>query len=258
MAPGHDGWDAALNRAAAAHGLLVALDFDGTLAPLQPRPDDSRIPDAAVAVLQRLAKTPGVALAIVTGRGLEDLAKLADVPEGTDIAGSHGAEYGTLGPDGLEREPLNLDAAQRSILAQAAARLAELADGGAWVERKPAAVVFHTRPVAARDAAAVLLAQAAAAGEALGARVMRGKEVIELGVLTATKAEAIRRLRARRRAGAVLYAGDDVTDESAFRALTGDDIGVKVGPGASAANLRVSGPAELVEFLDALARRLAA
>ena len=54
---------------------------------------------------------------------------------------------------------------------------------------------------------------------------------------------------------AVLFAGDDVTDEDAFAALSpaDGDVTVKVGDGETAAGLRVGSPAEVAELLHALA-----
>ena len=76
--------------------LLVALDFDGTLAPLQDDPSRSAIPPEGVAVLQRLSAVPEVTLALVSGRSMADLHALAAVPAGTvltiDAAGQSTCE----------------------------------------------------------------------------------------------------------------------------------------------------------------------
>ena len=62
-----------------------------------------------------------------------------------------------------------------------------------------------------------------------------GKEVIELSVAHAQKADAVRSLRQRFDASTVLFVGDDLTDESVFADLSGQDVGIKVGSGESAA-----------------------
>ena len=71
---------AALAADPARRPLLVALDFDGMLAPLQDDPSASRILPGGVDALARLAGTPGVALALVSGRAMADLHTLAQVP----------------------------------------------------------------------------------------------------------------------------------------------------------------------------------
>jgi len=88
---------------------------------------------------------------------------------------------------------------------------------------------------------------------------MRGKEVVELSVSDATKGAALRRLRALTGTapgpGGVLYAGDDVTDETAFAVLDDDagDVTVKVGPGETGARHRVPDPQAVARLLQELA-----
>src|SRR5690242_20470960 len=88
----------------ASRPLLVALDFDGTLAPLQDDPQASRILPDGVEALTRLAAAEGVALALVSGRAMSDLHALAEVPPGTYLVGSHGAERARVTRYGLDRD----------------------------------------------------------------------------------------------------------------------------------------------------------
>jgi trehalose-phosphatase len=110
--------------------------------------------------------------------------------------------------------------------------------------------------MASREAAEQIRAQARQIGVHLNATALEGKEVVELAVVKVSKGEALARLRAEHRAGIVLYAGDDVTDETVFATLGRDDIGIKVGDGASAAKLRASDPADVARFLQMLADQL--
>jgi len=245
---------AALVRAGS--DVLVASDFDGVLAPLRDDPAASSALPAAVAALDRLAGRPVVHLALVSGRGLDDLAERALVPDGTWLVGSHGAERGRRGPEGVQREDLVLppDAAA-THRALERALLDATAGSTARVEVKPTAVVLHTR-TAARAEAARLTPAAVELGERAGADVMLGKDVVELGVLTVTKGDALADLRTRLGAAAVLYAGDDVTDERAFAALDAHDVTVRVGPGATVARFRVADPEAFALVLHALADQL--
>ncbi|GEK23346.1 trehalose-phosphatase [Cellulomonas xylanilytica] len=237
--------------------LLVALDFDGTLAPLQDDPSASRILPAGVEVLARLAQTSGVALALVSGRAMHDLHVLAQVPEGTFLIGSHGAERARVTTFGLDRDVVQLTDEQADRLASLGAEAARIARGrdGVWVETKPTAVVVHTRLAEAVDAEPAEQ-EAIALGERLGSGVLHGKDVVEISVLRASKGEALTALRDELGAPVVLYAGDDVTDEHAFDALRADDVTVKVGAGTTAARFRVDDPDELVATLAALAEAL--
>ncbi|MET0788716.1 MAG: trehalose-phosphatase [Cellulomonas sp.] len=237
--------------------VLVALDFDGTLAPLQDDPSASRIIPAGVDVLDRLAGTPGVLLALVSGRSMNDLHTLAQVPSGTFLIGSHGAERARVTTWGLDRDVVQLSDEQADRLASLGAEAARIARGrdGVWVETKPTAVVVHTR-LAEDSVARSAEQEAIALGERLGSGVLHGKDVVEISVLSASKGEALTALRDELAAPVVLYAGDDVTDEHAFEALRADDLTVKVGHGETSARFRVDGPDEIVAALRVLADAL--
>jgi len=127
--------------------LLVALDFDGTLTPLRDDPDRSRILRSGVAALRTLATRSGVEIALVSGRALADLYLRADVPVGTHLVGSHGAERGIATADGVTSVAVTLDAAQQALLDTVGAALDVIARAreGVWVEHKPTAHVLHTR-----------------------------------------------------------------------------------------------------------------
>ena len=84
-------------------------------------------------------------------------------------------------------------------------------------------------------------------------RVTRGKDVIELAVVEVGKGAALEILRGAAGATAVLFVGDDVTDEDAFRVLGPGDMGVKVGAGASLAPWRLPDPDAVVDLLARLA-----
>jgi trehalose 6-phosphate phosphatase len=222
---------AALDALSRRRPLLLASDYDGVLARLRDDPD-AAVPEPGTGdLLARLAAVPGVTVALVSGRGVEDLQRTSGFTGPFRWVGSHGAEF-----DG----PLAGDlAVRRDALA---AELAPLVDAvpGARLEVKPASVAVHVRPVADRDAAARLLAAAAAGpGAAPELTAKPGKDVLELAVTDADKGAALLRLRDELRAGGVLYLGDDVTDEDAFRALGDDGVAVKVGDGETVAGHRV-------------------
>lgn len=231
---------------------LVALDFDGVLAPLVDDPATSRALPASALALARLVGA-GVPVALVSGRALADLWAVAQPPPGVHLVGGHGAEHGHATPDGLVREPFDLPPEGARTLAELAAALESLTDGTtARVERKPASVVLHTR-TAGPDDARRLTDAALALGRDAGVDVLAGKDVVELSVLDVSKGEALRTLRARLGVTRVFYAGDDVTDERAFAALEPQDVTVKVGPGATAARHRLADPAAVAVLLDDIA-----
>jgi trehalose-phosphatase len=79
----------------------------------------------------------------------------------------------------------------------------------------------------------------AAAAAERGVGVKHGKDVLELTVVDTDKGTALRRLRQALGVDAVLFVGDDLTDEDAFAVLDEHDVGVKVGDGPTVAAFRV-------------------
>lgn len=240
---------AALARFVQTSPRLVALDFDGVCAPIVDVPAQARMLPGVRAALHRLVAQDGVRVALVSGRALDDLRAVAEPEDDVVLVGSHGAE--TDGADG----PL-LGEAERALLQQLRQDVAEVSarHEGTSVEDKPAGVALHTRRAPREQAAAAELEMRAAAPWPSGVHVRHGKEVIELSVLAADKGRALLRLRDITGCAAVLYVGDDVTDEDAFAVLDDDegDVTVKVGSGETVARHRVGAPEELPAVLLAL------
>ena len=82
------------------------------------------------------------------------------------------------------------------------------------------------------------------------------EEIVQ--VSTHRISRALERVRGQVGASAVLFLGDDVTDEDAFATLAGPDMGVKVGRGSTIAPFRVGSPDEVAVILAALCARRAA
>jgi trehalose 6-phosphate phosphatase len=233
----------ALDGAAATPHLLVASDFDGTLAPIVSKPADARpLPGAAEAFLA-LAGLPSTTVALVSGRALSTLRELSSMPPPVHLVGSHGAEFDTGFAHDIDKELLN------RIIAE----LTEIAANrpGVTVEPKLASVALHVRNASAADGSDALDA-ARAAARAWDAEVTAGKAVLEFAVISTDKGEAIDIIRDRDGATAVVFFGDDVTDEKAFRRMRKSDVGVKVGPGDTLAQYRVESPEDVATALTYL------
>ena len=241
-----------LRELARVRRLLVALDFDGTLAPEVDSPDAARaIPEARDAVLRLLA-LPNTRVALVSGRALRSLISVADLPDTTLLVGSHGIEIRLDDP----YDRVSLDTAELEQVEVLQEVLGEVADAidQVWLEAKPAGFALHTRLATEHDSrVAHLVALSEAQAEVDSLTVRHGKNVVEFSVRSTTKGEALEHLRRYTAADAVFYAGDDVTDEDAFAALMPDDLGVKSGPGPTEAAFRVAGPDEIALVLSTLA-----
>ncbi|MFZ3454018.1 trehalose-phosphatase [Arthrobacter sp. 7Tela_A1] len=240
----------ALATLAAADELLVAVDFDGTLAPLVEHAEDARPLPEAAAALRALASVPHTATAMISGRALDSLRRAASPEPETLLVGSHGAETWT----GPNAEPLQLTPEQAALLARARNAVEQVvqASPGCRIEDKPAGVVLHTRSAPHDVASAAVDAARARLGELDGVQVTDGKQVLEASVVHANKGEGIRALRELTGATAVFFAGDDVTDEQGFAVLERGDVGIKVGAGETAAAFRVQSPGEFAEVLEHL------
>ena len=240
----------ALATLATADELLVAVDFDGTMAPLVEHADDARPLPEAAAAFRALAAVPNTATALISGRALDSLRRVASPEPETLLVGSHGAETWT----GPNAEPLHLTPEQTELLARArqAVESVVAASPGCRLEVKPAGVVLHTRSAPDDVASAAVDTARARLGELDGVQVTDGKRVLEASVVHSNKGEGIRALRDLTGATAVLFAGDDVTDEQGFAVLEPGDVGIKVGPGSTAADFRVESPEGFAEVLGHL------
>ncbi|MEZ3161480.1 trehalose-phosphatase [Microbacterium sp. BWT-B31] len=249
-----------LRRVAASDRLLVALDFDGTLAPLQDEPMRARMLPEAAAAVSALARAPRTCVAFVSGRTLHDLRIIAEHTEDSPIllAGSHGAEFwipgeGERGPD---------DDADGRALRDEMRTAAESVIGaaeGAWIEPKTFGFAVHTRLTDAATAARVNDAvDALVAERAPHWRRRTGRDIVEYALRDEGKDAAVAVLREVAGADAVVFAGDDLTDEDALEHLRRQDLGVLVGERDSAARVRVAGIPELAAALVVLAGERAA
>ncbi len=237
-----------LETLATAPVLLIGCDYDGTLAPIVSDPA-AAVPDReAMVALRALASLPQTNIAIISGRALKELSSLSEAPDEIHLIGSHGSEFDA----GFVQ---SLDPAQSALRDRVLSELEIIAGegDGFHIEHKPASVAFHFRNADERAAHTALDAIRRGPASLDGVHVKDGKMVVELCVFETNKGIALETMRRRAGASAVLFLGDDVTDEDAFRTLTGPDVGVKVGEGESVAPHRIQDPHEVSRVLARLA-----
>jgi trehalose-phosphatase len=239
--------------AAAARTLLVAADFDGTIAPLTPEPQLSRADPRARAALARLAALPGTTVAVISGRARADLRLRLAPPPDWRLVGSHGAELDS------DADPAP-DQGCTALLLSAARRFQDLRQEfpRAVVERKPFGVAFHWRALPADRHAAAEAAARAVAGAFHTLRVVAGSMALEVTTSRATKGDALSALRSALNPAFTLFIGDDTTDEDAFahlerHATEASGLGVKVGRGPTRARLTLTDVGAVASLLDRLA-----
>lgn len=245
----------AVARIAASDLLLVALDFDGTLAALADDPMSVRMPPATRDAVAAVLDAPDTVVAFVSGRSLVDLRIIAEHDDASRVllAGSHGAEYWTPA-EGVTSHGEDAEAAELRDTLRARAERAVAHLRGVWIEPKTFGFAVHTRLAdETATAEAHRLVDAVIEAEAPHWRRRTGHNIVEFAFRHEGKDSAIAELRDRVGATAVLFAGDDVTDEDAMRSLGEADLGVRVGDGATAATVRVPDIAALAAVLTLLA-----
>ena len=223
---------------------LFAFDFDGTLAPIRPRPDDVHVSATIALRLEKLARLRPVA--IVTGRRIADVReRLGFAPSW--IIGNHGAEDDG-DPDAAARAHAALDALRERLRT----REEGLSTAGVLVEDKGQSLALHFRTAPDRAAARALI-EDVLAGFTATLHVFGGKLVYNAVAADAPdKAVAVQRLIARAGAHAAFFAGDDVNDEPVFAAARPEWVTVRIGceRHASAARFCIDGPHEMAGVLD--------
>lgn len=226
------------------------LDFDGTLAPIVSRPSDAAMAPETRLAVERLARACDGALALLSGRGLGDLEARLSPFAPPAAAGSHGLER-------REANGVRSLAADPAALAPVAGMLRDFASSeGLRLEEKPGALTLHYRDNPnTSDAARALAEKAAATDPKL--RALHGHMVSEVALAGVDKGAALTAFMAAppfagRRP---IAAGDDATDEDAFRAAQAlGGFGVRIGGTETCAMYRMN---TIDDFLGWLSRAAA-
>jgi trehalose 6-phosphate phosphatase len=219
----------------------IVLDVDGTLAPIVAQPEEAAVPESTRAEIRRLVERYAL-VACVTGRPSEDAERMVGV-EGVTYAGLHGLE---LDPH-AERYRESIHSFVATV---------------DWpVEDKGLTVSFHYRGAENENTARAELETVAERARTTGLRARFGRKVLEiLPPVEADKGTAVRHLLADAGLNRAFYAGDDLTDLDAFRALEQLELGIRVAVASDegprelheTADIVVDGPAELRELLGRL------
>jgi trehalose-phosphatase len=240
-------------------GLVVILDYDGTLTPLVSSPGAAVLAPSVRATLARLARSDRARLAILSGRGLADLRARVAL-DGVVYGGCHGLEI--AGRQLHFRHPR----AHRSGVAATERALAAVLPSvpGALVECKGLAVSLHYRHVAPSRRRAVREIAEQVLRRRPDLALLKGHLVFDflprVGWDKGTAARwmvsrMVRSLPARR--AVIVYAGDDASDEMAFAALRGRALTIHVGARPTAAEYRVRSVRDVQALLQRMASAVA-
>lgn len=258
------GWEAIRTGIQRAEHVLVATDFDGTLAPIVALPKMARMTESDRQDLKAIVGNPEFSVAIVTGRRMEEIRRLVPV-DGVYYAANYGMEID--GPNSFRfREPTGEHA--RSLIASLAFELDKAVSdiGGAVVENKKLSITVHHRNVEPKWVSVVSQRVKALTDPDVSAGTIRVREgnrkAIEVVPTDANdKGKAIGlildRISEVRARPWPIYLGDDVMDEDGFRVVN-DRGGVSVlvgneNPVTSQAQFSAASTTEISQILGRIA-----
>jgi trehalose 6-phosphate phosphatase len=231
--------------------IAILLDIDGTLVDLAPTPREVWVPPDLAVTLNRLMEQTEGALALVSGRSLNDI-DLIFAPEQFPAVGGHGAEMRLSGDNeavATHAPPMDQELKRRL------AAVAKLSPG-ILLEDKGYSLALHYRLAPHAEKAiyeAVSLIRADLPNAPI--EVLPGKCVCEIKHSGFTKASGVRELmtHAPFRGRQPLFIGDDVTDESVFAIMPDyDGFAFSVGRRAQGVAGHFDTPSDVREFLASL------
>ena len=243
--------EAVADRLEEAEGVLLCLDFDGTLAPIVAEPDEAKMDAACRGAVSRLATAPAVEVAVISGRAIDDLRDRVGIDD-VVYAGNHGLEL-----DRSEQTEVlpEADEQRRAIDDVCAAIEAETSSiPGCAVEHKGVTATVHYRQVPDEDVSDVVDGvEAAVADSDAALEVLEGKQIREIRPRVAWDKGRVVDLLAEDAPDdwETVYVGDDATDEDAFAVVEPEGLGVLVGDDAeTAASVRLDAQSRVADFLE--------
>jgi trehalose-phosphatase len=246
-------WETIQPEIRQAQNLFLLLDYDGTLTPIVSRPELALCPPGVKRHLEKLRRLPGVFLAVISGRSLDDLRKKVGI-SGIIYAGNHGLEIEN--PDGRQKKSMPSAGAKelKKITTNLQNSLKEIP--GILFEEKGPILSVHYRNVPEKFFPRVPQTLKTELQQWKDRwKIRSGKMVFEIWPnIDFNKGDAVREILKTIPSRGLLpiYLGDDLTDEDAFRALKDRGISVLVGPSGlpSEADFFLLNPDEVQDFLS--------
>lgn len=223
------------------------LDFDGTLVEIVDHPSHTRASPRLRCLLPRLPSACGGAVAVITGRRIEDLDRVL-APHAYLAAGVHGLERRAADGQVSAFEPSESLDRLRRVIEPFVAR-----HEGLWIEDKSRALAVHyrNRPELESDVHRFVGELQNVAPEDL--EILLGNKVFEVKPGIADKGKAIEAFMDEPPfAGRTpVFVGDDVTDEAGFRSVNAlGGVSVKVGNAPTIAHWRLADVDAVLDWLE--------
>ena len=212
--------------------LFIGLDYDGTLTPIVSHPHHARLPHDTKSLLTNLCTLPHTLLCIISGRSCEDVRKKVGIKR-IIYAGNHGMEMKGMGFSFSIRNPKKYVEEINKICRKLTQRLKEIE--GVWLENKGLTASLHYRLADSEDVQKVKQIISPIINTSKDLKLNRGKKVWEIRPnIDWNKGKAVAYILERclgkdwKSKSAVVYIGDDKTDEDAFSLLKEEGITVLV------------------------------
>jgi trehalose-phosphatase len=211
--------------------ILLMLDFDGTLVPLMPRPQDVYVDAELIRLLEALNALQNVWVVIVSGRAMADLREKLPVVNVSMVA-SHGGEW-FLPDHEYNRERLDPHIASRFAVIEEKLRRRLQEWPGCLLEVKPFGLAVHYRCASNHTSRSIvheIVSVATPVIEDGSAELVNGDAVVEIRAAGINKGKAVQKLLSLAEDRCLpVYVGDDRSDEDAFRTLRGLGVTIRVG-----------------------------
>jgi trehalose-phosphatase len=233
--------------------IALFLDFDGTLVPIQKNPMQCFLSEKTKRQLSLLAGSNCCYLTVLSGRSLSDIKRRIGIRK-IYYGGNHGLDIS--GPNLRYTHPKALTS--KLAIEHITRRLKKAITNieGAWLENKKFSVSLHFRSVRKENIPLIKKVFHAVVNEFMEEKrlnVIKGKKVIELTPnVPWNKGSAVLWILKQLKDKCMpIYIGDDQTDETAFKALSGKGFTIRVGKSKkTAANYYLKGHWELPRLLD--------
>ena len=236
--------------------LLFCTDFDGTLVNFTGVPSETELPEETGNRLKRLATLENLHLAVISGRGFEELEELVSL-ENVTLAGNHGLKIRFR--DGRTRKPETSEQIKETIQKiNSETQEAFESLPGIIIENKGFGLALHYRQYEGEEEAVKEKFYEIWNRHAIQLlEVIQGAKLVEIRPKKWNKGDAVDLLRRELNNPLTIYVGDDTTDEDAFEVLKKLKNGIPIlvaeaENSETAARYRLENPAAVNEFLSAL------
>jgi len=236
--------------------LFIGLDYDGTLTPIVSYPDHARLPQNTKSLLTDLSDLPNTFVCIISGRSYGDIRKKVGIKK-IIYVGNHGMEIKGGGLSFSVKNSKKYKEEVNKICRNLTQRLREIR--GVWVENKGLTASVHYRLADSEDVQKVKQIVFPIIKTCKELKLRRGKKVWEIRPkIDWNKGKAVQYVLKRsvgenwKRKSAVVYVGDDQTDEDVFSLLKQHGITALVSrkpSHISNAQYFLAHPQEVINFL---------